>query len=144
MISQGRIKILQEKLSQKETEIQKLRQERVDQLNQAVRDQSEMEKCWQSKLEKLNSELQFTKHELNEAIQKHATPPRKCIKPKPATQQSTSSDKQGYDFSGDFIPPQKLNTSKVKKDAVIQGKLKYWLHFRIFIRDDLDFWMTKA
>ena len=124
MTSQGRIKILQEKLSQRESEIQKIRQDKLDQLNQFTKDQTEKERSWQEKVDKLKLELQFTKHELNEAMQKQLYA-RKTIPPKPAVQASANDGKQGYDFSVDFTSSPKTNTSRSKKDAMLQGKLKW-------------------
>ena len=128
MTTHGRIKILQDKLAQRESEIQKIRQERMDQQNQAAKDQTNIDKSWQDKLEKLKSELQFTKHELNEAIQKQSSCISKAVQPKPNAVKSGSSISKGYDFSGDFISMQKQNTSKPQKDAMLQGK-----HHMVFL-----------
>ena len=141
--SQGRIKILQERLSQRDAEMQKVKHDKLEQTNVVAKEQNDKEKSWQVEIQKLNSELQFLQKELQDELQKKkgvvhnnkptATSSRPGVSPKPA-----------YDFSGDFQPSQKVAASKPKTDSQVHTQCVsgIWLwriifntliHFQSFI-----------
>lgn len=63
--NEGRVKILQNNLSKKETELSEIRQDRAKHIEQQKREQTEKEKNLQTEVEKLTTQLQFKDRELD-------------------------------------------------------------------------------